>query len=98
VRVCMCVCVCVYVCMCVCVYVCVRVCADSCIVQDSGDMIIISTCTLYSSIIVSGSVLVQDNSVLTIPSGVTLDIDFSQFNLTVESGSGVLIKSGGTIT
>jgi hypothetical protein len=71
--------------------------ADSCMVPDSENLIITSTCTLYSSIIVSGNVLVQNNSVLTIPSDVTLDIDFSQSNLTVESGSGVLIKSGGTI-
>jgi len=45
-----------------------------------------------------GSVIVQSGAVLTIPNGITLDIDFSQFNLTVKSGSGVLIKSGGTIT
>jgi hypothetical protein len=67
-------------------------------VPDSENLIITSTCTLYSSIIVSGNVSVQNNSVLTIASNVTLDIDFSQSNLTVESGSGVLIKSGGKIT
>ena len=72
--------------------------ADSCMVPDSENLIITSTCTLYSSIIVSGNVLVQNNSTLTIPSGVTIDIDFSQFNLTIEFGSGVLIKSGGLIT
>jgi len=72
--------------------------ADSCMVPDSENLIITSTCTLYSSIIVSGNVLVQNNSTLTIPSGVTIDIDFSQSNLTIESGSGVLIKSGGAIT
>ncbi len=72
--------------------------ADSCMVPDSENLIITSTCTLYSSIIVSGNVSVQNNSVLTIASNVTLDIDFSQSNLTVESGSGVLIKSGGKIT
>jgi len=72
--------------------------ADSCMVPDSENLIITSTCTLYSSIIVSGNVLVQNNSTLTVPSGVTIDIDFSQFNLTIEFGSGVLIKSGGLIT
>jgi len=71
--------------------------ADSCIVPYSGDMTVTTSCTLYSSV-VPGSVLVQNNSVLTVPSGVTLDIDFSQFNLTVDSGSGALVKSGGAIT
>ncbi len=35
---------------------------------------------------------------LTIPSGLTLDIDFVNNHLLVKSGSGVLIKSGGTVT
>jgi len=72
--------------------------ADSCIVPTSGDMTITVSCTLYSSIIVPGSVLVQNNSVFTVPSGVTLDIDFSQNNLSVESGSGTLIKIGGKVS
>ena len=71
---------------------------DSCIVPYSGDMIITTSCTLYSSFIAPGNVLVQNNSVLTIPFDVILDIDFSQFNLTVESESGTLIKFGGKIT
>jgi len=71
---------------------------DACIVPNDIDLTITTSCTLYSSDFVSRSVLVQNSSVLTIPSDVTLDIDFSQFNLTVEFGSGVLIKLGGTIT
>jgi len=43
-------------------------------------------------------VIIQNISVMTIQNGVTLDFDFSQFNITVESGSGVLIKAGGKIT
>jgi len=62
------------------------------------DYVISSSCTLSSTVSVDKNVIVQNNSVLTIPSGVTLDINFSQFNLTVKSGSGVLIKAGGTIT
>lgn len=72
--------------------------ADSCIVPYSGDMIITNSCTLYTNVNVPESVLVQNNSVFTISSDVTLDIDFSQHNLTVESGSGVLIKLDGKIT
>lgn len=71
---------------------------DSCIVPYSGDMIITTSCTLYSSTNVPESVLVQNNSVFTIPADVILDVDFSQFNLTVESESGTLIKLGGKIT
>lgn len=71
---------------------------DACIAPYFGDVIITQTCTLYSNFTSTGNVLVQNNSTFTIPSSVTLDIDFSQFNMTVESGSGVLIKSGGTIT
>jgi len=71
--------------------------ADSCIVPNNGDMIITSSCTLYANFVAPGSILVQNNSILTVPSSVTIEIDFAQSNLTVESGSGVLIKSGGTI-
>jgi len=35
---------------------------------------------------------------LTIPAGLSFDIDFVNNFLRVESGSGVLIKSGGAIT
>jgi len=64
----------------------------------SGNWIITSSCTLDSTITAPANVKVQNNSVLTIPAGLTLTIDFSQFNLTVEFGSGVLIKAGGTIS
>ncbi len=70
----------------------------SCTVSSSGDWIINDSCTLDSSAIAQGNVIVQNNSILSIPSGVTLDIDFTAFSLTVQFGSGVLIKSGGTIT
>ena len=70
----------------------------SCTPLASGDWIITSSCTINSNTTIQGNVLVRDGSVLTIPSGVVLDIDFASFNLTVQSGSGVLIKSGGTVT
>ena len=71
---------------------------SSCIIPDSEDWTITTSCTINSNTTIQGNVLVQNGSVLTIPSGVTLDIDFVSFSLTVQSGSGVYIKSGGTIT
>ncbi len=70
----------------------------SCIVPFSGDWTITTSCTIDTSATVQGNVIVQNNSILSIPFGITLGIDFVAFNLTVQSGSGVLIKSGGTIT
>ena len=49
-------------------------------------------------IINNGDLIVEMNSVLTIPAGVSLDIDFSMHKITVESGGGVLIEAGGAIT
>ena len=70
----------------------------SCTLPASGDWIVTSSCTINSNTTIQGNVLVRDGSVVSIPSGVVLDIDFASFSLTVQSGSGVLIKSGGTIT
>ena len=70
----------------------------SCTPPASGDWTISESCMINSDATIQGNVLVQDGSVLSIPSGVVLDIDFVSFSLTVQSGSGVLIKSGGTIT
>jgi len=59
--------------------------------------IITSDVTLSVNTISLGNVIVQNNAVLTIE-GITLDINLGTFSLTVKSGGGVLIKSGGTIT
>jgi len=64
----------------------------------SGDWTITVPCTISSSISAPANVTVQNNVVVTISSAGTLNIDFSQFSLTVNSGSGVLVQSGGTIT
>ncbi len=69
-----------------------------CSLPLSDDWIVTSDCTMLESKTVPGNVWIQNNSLLTIPEGVTLGIDFLNFNLTVFSGSGVLIQSGGTIT
>jgi len=47
---------------------------------------------------VNGNVIVPNGVVLTIPNGVTLDINFVTKNLTVQAGGGVLIQAGGKIT
>ncbi|MGI0056627.1 MAG: CHRD domain-containing protein, partial [Nitrosarchaeum sp.] len=68
---------------------------DTC--TPSVDWIINSSCILVDNFAAPSNVLVQNNSILVIPSGVTLDIDFLNHNLTVKSGSGVWVKSGGKI-
>ena len=49
---------------------------------------------LNSRIFLTGGQIAQ----FYVPSGITLDVNFGTFNLTVKSGSSVLIESGGTIT
>jgi hypothetical protein len=59
---------------------------------------ITSDVTLTQSTTSLGNVIVQGGAVLTINAGVDLDIDFISNNLFVTSGSGVLIKSGASIS
>ena len=70
----------------------------SCIIPDSGKWTINGNCMVDSDVTAPGDVLVQNHSTLTVPSGVTLDIDFTEFNLTIQYCSGVSVKSGGTLT
>jgi len=74
--------------------------ALQCTIETAADVdtIISSSCTVLSSITAGGSITVQNGAVMTIPSGVTLDINFATKNLTVQAGGGVLIEAGGTIT
>jgi len=69
-----------------------------CWVPTESDWTVTSDCTLEDSAVAPKNVLVKNNAVVTIDPSVTLNIDFANFNLTIESGSGVLIKSGGTIS
>ena len=70
----------------------------SCFPPITGNWIVDMDCTItQSTSINNGNLMVENNSVLTILNGVAIDIDFTNHNLTVESGSGILIKSGGTI-
>jgi len=70
---------------------------EPCLPPSSGNWVVDFDCTLLTIANAPANVIIQGGSVLTIPFGLSLDIDFTQFNLTVESGSGVLIKAGGKI-
>jgi len=65
---------------------------------SDGDWIITFSCTLTSNFSAPDDVTVKNNSVLTIPSGLSLYIDFVNNSLKIEFGSGVRIKAGGTIS
>ncbi|MHB9161288.1 MAG: hypothetical protein ACYC6W_10470, partial [Nitrosotalea sp.] len=43
------------------------------------------------------NVIVQSGVVLTIPSGLRLNIDFTRYHLLVQYGGGVLVQAGGAI-
>jgi hypothetical protein len=68
-----------------------------CTPTSPADWTISVPCQLSSNASVGGNVIVQNNSVLVIPSGKTLDINFATKHLLIKSGSQVLIKSGGKI-
>ncbi|MGH9910291.1 MAG: hypothetical protein ACRD32_06585, partial [Nitrososphaerales archaeon] len=71
---------------------------SNCSPPSSEGWTIISSCILVDDAAVLGNVIVQDGAVLTIPAGVTLNMDFTQYNLLIKPGSGVLIKAGGKIS
>lgn len=68
-----------------------------CFVPTEVDWVVTSDCNLISSATAPLNVVVKNNSVVTIDPGVNLTIDFANYNLTIEFGSGVLIKSTGSI-
>jgi len=69
----------------------------ACLPPLSGDWTIASSCTLVSTATAPANVIVQSGTVLTIPNGLRLHIDFIHHHLLVKSGGGVLIKSGGAV-
>ena len=71
---------------------------DPCVTPVSNDWMVTESCILNSNFNAPASVIVKNGVMLTIPNGVTLDIDFSSRNITVEFGGAVLIKAGGSIT
>ena len=71
--------------------------STNCAPPNSGDWTITINCTLSQNATAPANVIVQNGAVLTIPNGLSLNIDFMHFHLLVKSNSGVLIKSGGKI-
>jgi len=67
-----------------------------CVVPPNGDWTITEDCVLSMSAQFSGNVIVQGNSVLIIPDGITFTIN-SGNSVIVVSGSGILIRDGGTL-
>ena len=64
---------------------------------ESGDWVVTNNCILKESTIAPANVIVKNNSILVIAKEKNLDIDLKNYHLTVENGSGVLIKAGGNI-
>ncbi len=54
-------------------------------------------CSLDGSAQAPGNVIVEAGIALTIDTGATLDIDFTQFHLLIKSGAKVVIRDGGKI-
>ena len=68
--------------------------SNACNLPVLGTWTISESCRLYSDFVSPQGILVENNSVLTIPDGITLTVPSGQ-NLIIEFGSGVLIKNGG---
>lgn len=72
---------------------------NTCAPPLSGNWIISSNCAIGVLVVnASQNVEVQNNSLLTIPSGSNLLINFTKNHLLIDSGSGVLIEPGGKLT
>lgn len=62
-----------------------------------GGWTVSSSCTLGSDYNAQGDIYLANNAVLTVPSGVTLNVQFATNKLYINPGSEVLIKPGGKI-
>jgi hypothetical protein len=72
--------------------------STACILPTSEtDWIVTQNCTVFRAKTWAGDLHVQDGAVMTVPAGISLDLDFSAKKLMVQSGSGVLIVQGGTL-
>lgn len=68
-----------------------------CVIPVSGDWTITQDCTFSGTASAPANVLVQDNAVLTIVNGASLDVNLVNNKITVQEGSGIMIKQGGKI-
>ncbi len=70
---------------------------DMCVPPLSGDWVITEDCMLEQNVMVPAHVIVQDDAILTVANGASLNIDFSNYHLLVKYGSRVVIKQGAKI-
>ena len=71
--------------------------SNDCMPPQTGDWIIENSCTITADVITPANISIQNNSILTIPDGVTLDVDLENYNILVKSDSAIIIRQGGTI-
>ncbi len=71
--------------------------AGTCVIPETGDFTLISSCTIVGSVTAPASVIVPVGKVLTVTADSTLYINLKASKLLVKKGGGVLIKKGGTI-
>jgi len=64
----------------------------------SDDFIITETLPGENIMNITENIIITNNSTLTINPEITLDVNFTNQNITIESGSGLLIKNGSKIT
>ncbi len=65
--------------------------SPNCSIPSTDTWSVTSSCTVNASTTMPASVKVTSGAVLRVPFGISLKINFSQYNLTVNSGGGVLI-------
>lgn len=71
--------------------------SSGCTPPATGDWLITQSCTFTGTATAPASVIVDQNAVLTIDNTAVLNLDFANYELRVQDGSGVLIKDGGEI-
>lgn len=70
---------------------------NTCYLLHLVDWHVSSNCALEGYYTADANVIIENNSVLTIPSSLSLTLNFTHHHLLVNHGSGVLIQSGGKI-
>ena len=67
-----------------------------CVIPNSSDWIITESCVISSNFVTPASILIQNNSVVTLNSGITLTIPSGE-NIIVVDGSGLKLIQGSTL-
>jgi hypothetical protein len=71
--------------------------ALTCSPPPSGNWIINASCTLANSTKIPANLTMISGSVLTIPTGMTLQMDLQHNHILIQSDAGIRVRSGGTI-